>query len=81
MALNDHGARALLDQNERTGEQRRRLLAGRREHEMNRPLDRRSCRDLNDDAVAHEGGIERDRHVVGCKHLAEVLARQRIVLR
>ena len=81
VALDDHRARALLDHDERAGEQRGRLVAGRGEHQMDRPLDRGAGRHMDHDAVAHEGGVERDRHVVGREHLAEILRRQRIVLR
>ena len=75
MALDQHRARALLDHDERAGEQRGRLVAGRREHEMDRPLDRGAGRDVDHDAVAHEGGVERDRRIVGRDHLAEMLRR------
>ena len=63
VALDDHGARALLDHDERAGEQRGRLVAGRGEHQMDRPLDRGAGRDVDHDAVAHERGVERDRDV------------------
>ena len=39
---------------------------------MDRALDRGAGRHVDDDAVAHEGGVERDRHVVGREHLAEI---------
>ena len=61
MALDQHRARALLDHDQRAREQRGRLVAGRSEHEMDRPLERRARRDVDHDAVAHEGGVERDR--------------------
>ena len=71
VALDQHRARALLDHDQRAGEQRGRLVAGRGEHEMDRPLDRGAGRDMDHDAVAHEGGVERDRRIVGLDHLAD----------
>ena len=64
VALDQHDARALLDHDQRAGEHRGRLVAGRGKHQMDRPLDRRALGDVDDRAVAHQRGVERDHALV-----------------
>ena len=81
MAFHQHGARALLDHDERADEYRGRLLARIHEHEMDRPRQRDTLRDMDHRAVTHERGIERDRHVVGRHQLAQMGQEMRIAAR
>ena len=78
MALDQHRARALSITTSERANTRGRLVAGLHEHEMDRPRERRAGRDVDHGAVAHEGGVERDRDVVGRHHLAEMRSDQRI---
>ena len=79
VALDQHGARALLDHDQRAGEHRGRLVAGRGKHQMDRPLDGRALGDVNDGAVAHQRGVERDHALALGRHdLAEIGIDQRI---
>ena len=74
MALDQHDAGALLDHHQRAGEHRGRLVAGRGEHQMDRPLDRGALGDMDQRAVAHQRGVELD-HALAIRRgdLAEML--------
>ena len=48
-----------FDHDQRAGEHRRRLVAGRGKHQMDRLLDGRALGDVNERAVAHQRGVER----------------------
>ena len=80
MALDHHGARTALDDDERTHEARSRL-SGRHEQQMQRPLDGRTRGDADHRAVAHQCGIERNGDVACRRQLAEVLREHGIVAR
>ena len=47
------------------------------EDEVDRPRQRRAGRDMDHGAITHEGGVERDRDVVGRHDLAEMLREPR----
>jgi hypothetical protein len=72
MAFEQHGARAVFDHDERADENRRRLAAGIHEYDMDRLRQRGALRHVDQRAVAHEGGVERNRDVVGRHDLAEM---------
>ena len=78
VALDQHRPRALADDGERAGEHRSRRAARIEEHEMQRPGQRGALRDLDDDAVTHERGVERDRDIVGRHDLAQPLRHRRV---
>ena len=79
MAFDQHGARARLDDDQRAHESRGRLLRGH-EQQMQRPLDGRAGGDADHRAVAHQGGIERDRDIAGRRELAEMRGERRIAV-
>ena len=82
VALDQHGARALLDHDQRAGEHRGGFVAGRGKHQMDRPLDRRAVGNVDDGAVAHQRGVERDHALALGRHdLAEIGRDQRIARR
>src|SRR5258708_36062556 len=56
MAFDEHRARPLLDDGERTGEYRSGLAAGMDDDEMDRLHQRRALRYADDGAGAHAGG-------------------------
>ena len=72
VAFDQHRACAAADDHQRAGEDRRRPLAGVEEDEMQRPRQRGARRHLDHGAVAHEGGVERNRDIVGRHDLAEL---------
>ncbi len=78
VALDQHRPRALADDGERAGEHRGRRAAGIEEHEMQRPRQRRARGHLDDDAVTHERGVERDRDIVGRNDPAQPLGDRRV---
>ena len=79
MALDQHGAGALLHDHERAHEARRRRFRGD-EDQMQRPFDGRAGADADDGAVAHQRGIERDGDIACRRELAEFFRERRIVV-
>ena len=78
VALDQHRPRALADHGERAREHRGRRTAGIEEDEMQRPRQRSAGSHLDHDAVAHEGGVERDRDVIGRDDPAEPSGDRRV---
>ncbi len=79
VAFDQHDAGALLDHHQRAGEHRSRPVAGRGEHQMDRPLDRRALGDVDQRAIAHQRGVERDHALLlGGHDLAEISGGERI---
>ena len=79
MGLDEGRAGAAADHHQRSRDHRSRRRAGIDENQMDRPLDRDAGRNRDDDAVAGQRGVERERRIVGGNHRAEPLRQQRLV--
>src|ERR1043166_1738728 len=73
VALDQHGARIRANDDQRTGEHCRRTAPGTDEDEMDRSRKCGALPDLDYRAIAHERGVERNRHIVGGHDLAQKL--------
>ena len=72
VALDQHGAGVFADDDQGAREDRRWPCAGIGEHQVQRPRQRRAVGDPDYRAIAHEGGVECDRDIIGRYDLAEV---------
>ena len=81
MAFGDQRLGALFNHDQRAGEAGARRVATGSEHQMDRTLQFGTGGDLDNGAIAHQRGVERDRGVVGLEDLADMLGDQRIALR